>query len=256
MSRKNSGMPALYELMGRRGTTGPPLRMREDPPPSDALPGPDPGSLATGGSWLSPGRMLRLPVGYILLGVAGAVALMVGAYVLGFRKAEVVVTKDGDRDLLLNIGTIDPLKSDESTRGNDPTSTTRGGPSGASPFPSISMAPAANSAPASSENPAWGPVFSDPRQDGLNYFVLMETSRDGAERVARFCRENGLETYAVGRSSGNHRVIVLPGFETSQRSTDAVRALEALIHRVGELWRQQKGGNSDFRDKYPSLYKK
>ena len=83
----------------------------------------------------------------------------------------------------------------------------------------------------------------------------MQTDQDGAERVVRFCRDNGLETYAVGRNNARlFKVIALPGFASTEQSSERIRALDALIGRVGDIWKREHGGTTDFHDRYPSLY--
>lgn len=247
-SRKNSGMPALYELIGRRRSNGPPVRVEEPPPPP-------PSPVESGGSWLSPGRMLRVPVGYLLLGLATAIALMVGAYVMGYRQASVAVRQEYAQGVLGGAGTVDPLTAtDPLEEDAGPTSGTglkRVLPSDAGTR--LSTPPVA--VDDQDAGTGWGPLFSDPRESGMNYFVLMQTSRDGAARVARFCRDHGLETYVVGRNNAStFKVIAFPGFQSAERSGPDVRDLEALIHRIGDKWRREEGGATDFRDKYPSLY--
>ncbi|MCZ6836615.1 MAG: hypothetical protein O7G85_12635 [Planctomycetota bacterium] len=251
MSHKNSGMPALYELMGgKKGSSGPPARRPKEqaPPPSTD---------ESTGSWLSPGRMLKLPVGYVLVGLGIAITLMAGTYIFGFRNAKQAVRQDFEQDLLMNTGILNAPQT------TDPLLETSSG--GSTPFEGSGFL----SGDAITQNPVvsepskdpdsdlgWGTLFSDPRQSGQNYFILMQTTKEGAERVVRFCRKHGLETYAVVRNNARtFKVIVLPGFESTERSSQKVKDLETLIHRIGDKWRREEGGTTDFRDKYPSLFK-
>lgn len=248
MMRKNSGQTALYELMGKRSVGVPSARPAVESTSSSV-------GVDLGGSWLSPGRMLHLPVGYLLLGAALAIGATIGAYVLGYRQASVVVRKEYEQNVLMNAAGIDSLTA------NDPLMSTpdmeSSGfqilvPTGSTnDIPSVTMG-----SPSPLEgSSSMGPIFSDPRQVGLNYFILMQTTSEGAERVAVFCRTNGLETYVVGRNNARtFKVIVLPGYASNEVNSEKVRNLEALIHRVGEKWKQEEGGTTDFRDKYPSLY--
>ena len=50
-------------------------------------------------------------------------------------------------------------------------------------------------------------------------------------------------------------VIVLPGFPASDRSSTAVKGLEARIRKVGTLYKNAARGNPDFGDMYHKLYK-
>lgn len=249
MASKRSNLPALYELMGAKGHSAPPVaraRVVSPPPPV---------AEETEGSWLSPGRLLRIPVGYLLLAVACAIALIVVAYSFGYKRAREAVTQQYQQELLRNTGAIGSLQPNDPLMG---AVVEYPSPTG---FPSASGT--AQAAPMSGENretslessPGWGAIFSDPRENGLNYFILIETSEEGARRVVRFCRENGLETYAIARKNARlYRVIAVPGFISSQRSGNEIRVLESLIHRVGDKWKRDEGGTTDFRDKYPSLY--
>ena len=97
---------------------------------------------------------------------------------------------------------------------------------------------------------------ADPRQAGLNYFVIATVSPPSAIATAQFCRDKGLDAYVV--PSNNVRfseVIVLPGFPASDRSSTAVKGLEARIRKVGTLYKNAARGNPDFGDMYHKLYK-
>jgi hypothetical protein len=99
-------------------------------------------------------------------------------------------------------------------------------------------------------------VGADPREPGLNYFVIATVSPQSALATAQFCRDKGLDAYVV--PSNNVRfseVIVLPGFPASERSSAAVKGLEARIRKVGTLYRNAARGNPDFGDMYHKLYK-
>ncbi len=245
MSSRKTGHAALYELMGTRSAR-----------PSRPAPVPDtPIADETGSSWLSPGRVLRLPVGYVLLASALSIALVVTAYVFGYRQASETAAAHTEQTLLQGQLPVDPLGAGESTAtGADPRTSP--------PMLSvISQSPDTNgggSSPTVTPPQAaggWGPIFSDPRQAGLSYYILMTTDRAGAERVVRFCRDQGLETYAVGRNNAsNHRVIAFPGFKSQEQSSERIRALDALIGRIGTQWKRDNGGATDFHDRYPSLY--
>lgn len=249
MASKRSSLPALYELMGTRSHSAPHVdrgRVVSKPPPA---------AEETEGSWLSPGRLLRVPVGYLLLAFALAVTLIIVAFSVGYKQAQEVVSQQYQQDLLLNSASLDSLKTNDPLMGAiteyRPPARESLVRSAALPEPRTRETPLTTNVSAS----GWGEIFSDPRQNGLNYFILIETSREGARRVVRFCRENGLETYAIRRKNARlYRVIALPGFISSDRSDSSIRSLEALIHRVGDKWKRDESGTTDFRDKYPSLY--
>ena len=236
MARKHSN-PALYEL----------IRSRATPPPAPVEPSePEPSAVRHLPRWLSPGRTIRLPVGYLLLAAGVVVALVVAGYMLGYRRAERTVQAGFDESLLAAV-----RRSEQAVRTRDPL---LAGPFAEAPGTEAAVAPPAQ-APLAQRSPE-PPIFSDPRQPGLSYFVLAETVATGAERLARYCRERGLEAYVVGKEKSRfRRVIALPGFDPADRSSPEVKALEARIRSIGDTWKDQEQGATDLRDTYPSLFR-
>jgi len=99
---------------------------------------------------------------------------------------------------------------------------------------------------------ALGPASAgDPRQIGLQYFVLCSTLEPNAIKVVEFCRSKGLDAYVVPDQNGRLReVTVLPGFASGERSSPAIKDLEERIRKVGVLFKASGPGNSDFGDRY------
>ncbi len=239
MVRKPSN-PALYELI------------QAHPAPHHATPeGPDDPPEASPeemGRWLSPGRTVRFPVGYLFIAGAVVAGIVVGTYIFGYRRGDESAQAGYDESLLALA-----RRSDEAPT-RDPLIVP-----GRLAVPQewvTEPPPAAAPPPAPAPGPD-GQIFHDPRQPGLTYFVLVETVVDGAERLARYCRAHGLEAYVVAGGTGRFRkVIALPGFEPAQRSSHEVKVLEAQIHNVGDQWKHHERGATDLRDAYPSLYRK
>ncbi|MHC4415447.1 MAG: hypothetical protein ACYS0G_09205 [Planctomycetota bacterium] len=230
MARKASN-PALYELIrARRAAAAPPP---ETEPVSDAPVNHAPG-------WLSPGRTLRIPVGFLLLAVAALIASLVIAYMVGYTRAERAVRAELEQDWLARprtaVGALPPEVSEPVVPDLAPGGVT---PTGAAEGPGRDerAAPAPN---------RWGPILSDPRRPGQNYFVLIHTRRDSAVRLARFCREQELEAYAVAAKNVSlYRVIALPGYDKGERDSEAVRALERRIVEVARKWKLQVNPRDD-----------
>lgn len=116
------------------------------------------------------------------------------------------------------------------------------------------VVPAAEEAPPTPPNQPVAesepPTDGDPRVRGFHYFVLAETRPGGAEEIAAFCREQGLDVVVV--SSHNARlaqVIALPGLASPRSSDPAYRALDAKIEEVGRRW-EQSGRRTSFSDRY------
>ncbi len=244
--------PALYEII--RSRTG------DTPPPPDHSGGGDGGSHyhdIPASHWLQPGRQIAIPVGYLLAAIAGGMILLVVVFMIGHeqgRKAERIVHV-GDYESAGNADSgseaahrpEDPLRTGPASRDRSSPNRT-GGDSDSS-----RSSGRAGSGPTDSSQ--WGPILSDPRERGREYFAIAETNESGAVRLAEFCRARGLETYVVpGNTAGLRRVIALPGFDPPGRTNPDARRLRDQIYRIGEEWQRQERGGSNLEDAYLILY--
>jgi len=130
--------------------------------------------------------------------------------------------------------------------GPAPASENRAVPSGGSPTPS-----------ASEEGQPLGPMPKgiDPRQSGLNYFVVASVLEANADKMVQFCRDRGLDAWVVPDHNGRLREItVLPGVPKSELDGARAKALKARILKVGLQWKAAGRGNADFSGCYPKLY--
>lgn len=94
----------------------------------------------------------------------------------------------------------------------------------------------------------------EPREKGLNYFVLISTIPANAEKIALFFRERGLDARVVSDQNSRLReVIVLPGFPGTDRNSPMVQELRSRIRTVGAYWKAANGG-SDFSDTYAKRF--
>lgn len=98
---------------------------------------------------------------------------------------------------------------------------------------------------------------NDPRVKSFKYFVLAHPATDRAPGMVEFCRANGLDAYLVPDDNAMLRkIVVLPGYrDSSEKSSEPIRKLEAEIRRVGEKWKNAARGNKDFSDAYPEMYR-
>jgi hypothetical protein len=230
--------PALYEKMRTQSALPVPISPKVDVHPQAAP------SAEAGVSWLGPGRAIRLPSGYVLLACGIGILLLSFAYMTGHKRGAAIARGEYEKVIQTSAGGVsDPLGS------LTPVLTNSGSAQPAT------VANNTNRQPISTNPTSWGAVSppKDPRQKGLNYFIIAETNEQGAKSLAEFCRSHGLETYVVMSKNDRRRVIAYPGFEARDRTSAQVRALEAKIHSVGDLWKKNKG-STDFRDAYPSLY--
>ncbi len=235
--------PALYELIqARQGSRAAPLTA--DPKPVTAA------APTTGESigWFSPGRTIRLPIGYLFLAAAGLILLAVSAYMFGYQH--------GERATELQFGDLagrtdgipsaqiaqDPMATDARVGGGSPRSATYG--------------PVRRSSTGSMVTNAdpWGPVPSNPREIGLNYFILIHTHFENAVKLAKFCRKESLEAYVVkAKNIDQYQVIFLPGYRKGARETEQIRALERRIKAVTQKWKLRINPRDDL-SYYPDRY--
>jgi len=197
---------------------------------------------------LSPGQAVRIPVGYIAIGVAVVAIVVVGAYVAGYKKREALAeaerraeaerqleqTPDPLVTLSQQSGTaIDPVAPRSETRRTEP-------------------------APARPSGPRLHVVDSradDPRQPGLNYLVVATLPEDEARRAAEFLVSRGLEIalVSVNNRSARHEVVVLQGLTREQFRQAQGTRLEQLVGQLGREYRRDHRG-IEFYDVYWKKY--
>jgi len=243
MARK--GGPALYELMSRGRASADPAGA---PAPTGAKPRagglqPFGGSDAKWLAWTS------------VFAVALVLAYFVGV-TRGERlgRAQAVAEREDELRLLSEArpAVAQPPASEERAR--------------AQQVGSENQASRADRAPAAETQPPLDPNYPplppaaegvDPRQSGLNYFIIASTVEANAREIARFCRERGLDAHVVaGDNRSLREVIVLPGFPRSELSGPGATQTRQRIRAVGVLHKAAARGNSDFSDMYPKLYQR
>ena len=264
MTRKKSRGPALYEVIGKRsaGNGGqsmpaPPARRKghravhKQVRPVQSKPSvTTQGSSSNGGSsWLMAGSALRVPSGIVVAVAVLVLVVVLMSYMIGHRRGRDVAVAQmtgaaSDSGQMIAAGgqlsVVDPLATTTNSILVPPLPGAAG---------DESLGDNGNS------EAAWGPIESDLRVSGLNYFVLAEWHGEEMVALAEFCRTRGLETYVVpGKNDRFHRVIAVPGFESTQRNDPWVLELESDIHKAGRAWKRA-GGGRDLSDAYPSLYR-
>ena len=225
MGRKKG--PALYELINPTGDEIIPLA--KHPQPSRRTD--DDENLTH--NVLTPGRSVRMSIGTIGVFAAVAIALIVISYTVGFNRGEAVARKDYGSRLFQEI-TVSPVVEKQIK-------------------PAVSQPKVAEPAVQSNDtSPKWGPIGSDLRRAGVHYYILSQTTKEGAMRIASFCREKGLETYAISSDNNRlYRVVALPGFQN--RNDQGVSELRMKIRRIGQAWAEDGGRGDDLHDAYLSL---
>ena len=231
MARRHIG-PALYELMRGR---------RPDPRPAEPQPQPE----ATDWGWLSPGRTVRLPVGYLLLGAALVLTAVVASFTVGYGRGHGQAKAELQQQW---------LGTNQQTLARPPPEAMAAPPRETGP-PAVRTEPpdTPRAAPAP-ETTGWGPILSDPREPGKNYFVLIHTQRESAVRLAQFSRQHGVEAYAIRANNLTlYKVVALPGYERGERAADFVEALEGRIVEVARRWKLQVNPRDDLAH-YPEKF--
>jgi len=189
---------------------------------------------------------------------AGIVVLAVAAYAVGYWRAQQVQRSAFDQQVRENTAL-------EGERMRDPAvAPPLGSPAPIIPRPASSGAEGTGTGGGrtgpppteKSEAPRMGPIESDPREIGLHYITVATPPRDGAIKLAEFCRTEGLEAYVVaGHNAQSRRVILLPGFRSNVRTDPEIRSVLVELERVGRLWKSTHRGQSDLSDNYLSLHK-
>lgn len=239
MARKAS-QPALYELMRsarrERNRTPPPPEVPESPAP-EPFPEPEPADGARRRLW-------RIPPGYLWVGGSAVAGVIVLAFSFGFLVRDRSQAAEQDRQWLALHGPSLPVPDPEGSPQGGLAPLARG-PVQAQPQPQglETVLP-----------PGFGPIVSEPRNPGLNYFVLAYTPRENAIKLARFFRDQGVEAYAVkDKNASPYRVIAAPGYARGERGSEAVRALEARIAEAARKWKLEINSKDDLAY-YPERY--
>ncbi|MFG0251856.1 MAG: hypothetical protein ACF8NJ_03175 [Phycisphaerales bacterium JB038] len=212
--------------------------------------------------WLSPGQVVRLPVGYILIVAAGVVILAVAAFYIGFDLGDRAgMRKAQELNRTYGPTTIDPLVDDYI----DPVgaaATPGGADGGTVGDPSREDEPTtaadAEDGAAETSSPAEpAPVGTTlERVEGLNYWILTSylTPAEG-ERLIAFLGEHGVPARAYENPGTEFvQVWALRGFTREELRSPAAPAFEQQLRRLGRLWKNERGGTDDLATMYKKKY--
>ena len=252
---KDRNTPALYEVFGRTGSalgrshpveaaplfTPPRVQVESIAPESTKLPsGP-----------ISP-RLIRLPVGYVYVGLAVVVLLIVGSYFVGVNRGRAQALKapptgEGGDTSAIN----DPTLVGHLTNGREG----RTSPGGGGPDPSTLRDPStppqsgANATPAGQRQ-----LDRDTRQRGLNYIIVERFDPAEAWAVKEFLRRNGIDVLVLrDNNPALLQVVTAEGFQ-GWISNTAAQALDKRLEALGRQWKSREGGTKDFSQKLPKKY--
>ena len=190
------------------------------------------------------GRAIRLPVGYVWLGAAGAVLVVVVAFSTGYLRGHRDATRTLEREWLLTNQRSLPVPPPEIAPGVLGAAGPRPAARGAA---GDGHGVASRQAGVDRQPSAVTPIRSDPRVKGVNYFVLIHTRLENATKLAQFCRDLDVDAYVVPAKNVSlyHMVIVLPGYARGERSSEPIRLLEQRIAEVVRKWKLQVNSRDD-----------
>ncbi len=251
--------PALYELIRDRHRA----ESYTAPAPGPG-PEPDSDSDVRVAHWLSPGRTVRVPMGYFFFGVGLLLIVAWGAYAIGFHRAETIgeqrlqeQASDQFNDQFNNVR--DPLS--DLPRNPDLLNNDRGqteqNASKTNETREQTPPPRTNNRELRTglhlvEDPG---LAGDPREEGMNYYQLMTSSNhDEVVRAAEFLNDNGL-TVAVARVRSNNSrpnyvlQVIKPFPGTPERSAEG-RQFKEQLQQLGRTYRRDHSG-VDFDSLYP-----
>lgn len=255
MASKRRG-PVLLELLKDRSPSGPqrtpppavaPPPPAPPPPVSRPSPAPKPVPVDSGARpwWMSPGRVVRIPVGYLFFAAAGVVALFALGWTLGHRQAVVshrtVLAAEAEETL---GASHDPLLSEPTSR---PSNVRQQTVQAQTPTTRTTQPQSSQTAEQAPRTRPGQP--GDPRTPGLNYYIVVRESPETAERAASFLRNNGLAAVTIPDNNPRfHNVVVLKGFAREDLGSEERRRLHQEILRLGKIWKRDHGGASEFSD--------
>ena len=174
-----------------------------------------------------------MSIGSIGVIVAVSIALIVISYTMGFRRGSDIAREDYGNRIFEEVIVRPPSQ----------------------PISSSKVVNLPKKQPSAQVTPAgWGPIESDPRVSGKNYFTLIQTTKDGALQLASFCRQKGLEAYVIsGNNTRLYLVIALPG-SVDRNDAVAIKTRSKIL-AIGQDWTNTNAGRgSDLQDSYQMLY--
>ncbi len=251
--RKN---PALYELLGSRPINKP---GSSHAPVSDPIV--DDEDSAFG---IKPGRTIRVPMGYLFFAIAGVIALIFGGYMLGYHQRDRLAEQDRLRMLTNESGSgsentiTDPLANNGSNAPSNSGNASSSGAGGASGSGGSQPQPPRNTG-GQTGSPLQNVWFvrdgvRDPRQSGLNYFILATNYPwDEAEKAALYLGQNGVGAVVYPSSRSNRwNLSTRQGFEGGTYRDAEAQALVRQIKDIGRQYQTVERGATDFDDLYPA----
>ena len=205
-----------------------------------------------GGVWNWAGRSIRVPAGYLFVVAAVVVAAGLFGYVIGYGRAQRVAEAEAAERARQSVPENDPLT--EAPLNIELTSPSPEGPEvrPASEREGEGTGPDAGSGSRSEAEGERGAdaAGGDPREDGLNYFVLVRDLPTEGERLVSWLAERGVPAMTEPVSNGLVKVVVLQGVPGDRASSAQTLAFKQHLRELGARWKRDHRGSSDFSDLY------
>ncbi len=253
---KDRNTPALFEVFGRTPTAPSQPHRIDVPTPLPPPPrvhvesiAPDTAPAPAGPS--SP-RIIRLPIGYIYVGLAVVVLLIVGSYFVGVsrgrQQALAPVEETGGRPPI-----NDPTLNQPNPRESGASTTQPPGNSSPGAANRTNTTPQGNPAPV---GPTGRTLDRDTRQSGLNYIIVERFDAPEAWAVKEFLKRNGIDVLVLADNNNRSllQVVTAQGFK-GWASDSAAQSLYRKIQQLGSQWKAREGGSKDFSQSFPKLQK-
>lgn len=184
----------------------------------------------------------------VLIGFAVVVVLLIVTWAAAYKLAHGRGEDQAVKDLGLN-GTIK-----EPGRDSIPVNPNLVNNEIKAPEPKV--APPADTKPKTPAPPPPVAPGTDPRVVGLNYYILASgMNKDGAQKIADFLTENGLQSAAAidppasgSNNPGSYIVFVNRGIKPEEYKTRAASRtdVETQAARLGKVWKADHKGKTDF----------
>lgn len=220
---------------------------------------------------ITPGRSIRIPIGYVFLGLALLIGLVAIIWSVASSQAERKTKEQIGRDLAGGETTIsEPLNqtaplNKELLKGSTPKANQRvaiDDPTG--PAPVAGSSPARNDRQATKPAVAGSadvvfvddPATDEPREPGMNYYVVASLPKAEAERAAAFLADQGVPAARLAPGPNKLcQVIALRAFAPKTLGTTEALQFKAQIQKIGREYKRDHKGPTDFSDMYPDKYK-
>jgi len=214
---------------------------------------------------ITPGRSIRIPVGYVFLGLALLIGLVAIIWSAASSQAARRTKEEIGRDLANGEVISEPLNetaplNKDLLKGSTPKANQRV----TIDDPYTSVPQTSNQAKQGGTTKTSGladvvfvddPKTDDPREPGMNYYVVATLPKAEAERAAAFLADRGIPAARLAPASrGLCQVIAMRGFAPKTLSTPEALQFKSELQKVGREYKRDHKGPTDFADMFPQKY--